>query len=147
MKDIAALGVNTVRVWLFADGRAGLKFDNAGFVVGVDEAFLADFDELVRLARSAKIYLIPVLFDFLMAAEGKTAAEIVNEKGLVQIADPAAVSKAVEEALEKNPKVVAEFKSGKEAVLGFLVGQVMKATGGSANPKEAGRLLRSRLSA
>ena len=69
MKDIAGGKVKVVRWWLFSDGRAGLKFDANGFVTGLDETFNRDFDEMIRVARSSRVYLVPVLFDFLMGGE------------------------------------------------------------------------------
>ena len=69
MMDVASLNVEMLRWWLFADGRAGLQFDNDGFVTGLDSLFFNDFREMIRLARSSKVYLIPVLFDFLIGAE------------------------------------------------------------------------------
>lgn len=68
-KDIAGLGVKAVRLWVFADGRSGLVFDENGFITGLDDKLLADFDEAIRLARVSGLYLIPVLFDFLLGAE------------------------------------------------------------------------------
>lgn len=80
-----------------------------------------------------------------MFATGKDAEEIVREKGLVQITDEGAIAAVVEEVLAANPKVVADYLGGKEKVFAFLVGQVMKATRGKANPELANRLLREKL--
>jgi aspartyl-tRNA(Asn)/glutamyl-tRNA(Gln) amidotransferase subunit B len=81
-----------------------------------------------------------------MFASGKGPDEIVKEKGLVQITDEGAIRKAVGEVLAANGKSVADFKAGKQAAMGFLVGQVMKATGGKANPKLVNQLLKEELS-
>jgi aspartyl-tRNA(Asn)/glutamyl-tRNA(Gln) amidotransferase subunit B len=80
-------------------------------------------------------------------ATGKSADQVVEEKGLAQISDESALGAVVEEVIAENPGPVDQFRSGKEGVVGFLVGQVMKKTGGAANPQEAQRLLRERLSA
>ena len=72
MKDAAGLGIHYLRWWLFADGRAGLVFDSNGFVVGLEDRFLADLDELIRLCRSARTYLVLTLFDFLWGAQAQT---------------------------------------------------------------------------
>ncbi len=69
-----------------------------------------------------------------MFATGKAAAAIVEEKGLRQVTDIGAIEKAVAEILAANPDKVAEYKSGKDKLFGFFVGQVMKAMGGKANP-------------
>ena len=80
-----------------------------------------------------------------MFAGGRDAETIVKEKGLLQISDEGAVIAIVEEVLAKNPGPVEDFKAGKERALGFLVGQVMKATQGKANPELVNRLLRKKL--
>ncbi|HHW15308.1 MAG TPA: Asp-tRNA(Asn)/Glu-tRNA(Gln) amidotransferase subunit GatB [Firmicutes bacterium] len=78
---------------------------------------------------------------------GQRAEEIVKEKGLVQISDEGELARVVEAVIAANPKSAADFQGGKEAALGFLVGQVMKETKGRANPGLVNQLLRSRLSA
>jgi len=65
----------------------------------------------------------------------------VRQRGLAQISDEGALAEIVARVLAENPKAVADFRSGKEAALGFLQGQVMKATGGQANPKKTRELL------
>lgn len=76
----------------------------------------------------------------------RTPAQIAKEKGLSQITDEKAIAAAIELVVSENAKTVADFRSGKEAALAFLVGQVMKATKGKANPKLVNELLRKRLS-
>lgn len=76
---------------------------------------------------------------------GKTPEQIVQEKGLTQVSDERALEQIIAEVLSKNPAQVAQFKEGKQQVLGFLVGQVMKASGGKANPGKVNELLRKRL--
>jgi len=78
-----------------------------------------------------------------MAASGKTAAAVVAEKGLAQISDTGALEKIVREVIERNPKEVEAFRGGKTKVMGFFVGEVMKATRGQANPKTANQLLKN----
>ncbi|HOI28156.1 MAG TPA: Asp-tRNA(Asn)/Glu-tRNA(Gln) amidotransferase subunit GatB [Melioribacteraceae bacterium] len=80
-----------------------------------------------------------------MIKSGKDPEEIVKEKGLVQISDTSEIEKAVEKVIAANPKDVEEFISGKEKVLGFLVGQVMKETKGKANPQILNKILRDKL--
>lgn len=76
---------------------------------------------------------------------GKDARAIVTEKGLAQISDPHTLNTIVEKVLAENPKPVAEYLGGKEPILKFLVGQVMKATRGQANPGIANELVLERL--
>ncbi|MBC8262959.1 MAG: Asp-tRNA(Asn)/Glu-tRNA(Gln) amidotransferase subunit GatB [Anaerolineales bacterium] len=80
-----------------------------------------------------------------MFETGRPASQIVKEKGLVQISDADELSRLVEQVIAENPDPVADYLEGKEAVLRFLVGQVMKATRGKANPKLVNRLLRESL--
>ena len=78
-------------------------------------------------------------------SSGKTPEQIVQEKGLIQVSDEGALDKIIDEVLAKNPTQVAQFKEGKQQVLGFLVGQVMKASGGKANPGKVNELLKKKL--
>ncbi len=70
---------------------------------------------------------------------------IVKRNGLVQISDEGAIAQVVEKVLTENQKAVQDFKSGNERALGSLVGQVMKATGGKANPAVVNKLLKEKL--
>ena len=81
-----------------------------------------------------------------MAETGANAESIVEDEGLKQIADEDVLSLAVESVLKGNSEAVETYRSGKEGVLGFLVGKVMKETQGKANPKLARDLLKARLS-
>jgi aspartyl-tRNA(Asn)/glutamyl-tRNA(Gln) amidotransferase subunit B len=80
-----------------------------------------------------------------MFKTGYSAAQIVQEKGLGQISDVAELSRIVEQVIAENPGPVAEYLGGKEPVLRFLVGQVMKATRGKANPHLVNELLKQKL--
>jgi aspartyl-tRNA(Asn)/glutamyl-tRNA(Gln) amidotransferase subunit B len=82
-----------------------------------------------------------------MYETGKTAAEVVQEKGLRQISDENALVAAIEEVLANNPTEVEEFRNGRDKLLGFFMGQVMKATQGKANPQVVNKLLREKLTA
>jgi aspartyl-tRNA(Asn)/glutamyl-tRNA(Gln) amidotransferase subunit B len=81
-----------------------------------------------------------------VVATGRPPGDIVREKGLRQVSDTSALEAWVDEAIAENPGPVEQFRGGKEGILGFLVGQVMKKSGGSANPKLVNELLRTRLS-
>ena len=81
----------------------------------------------------------------LMVETGKGADAIVKEKNLVQITDRAALETLVDEAIAGNEKVVAQIRDGKVKAKGFLVGQVMKATKGKANPQLVNEVLEERL--
>lgn len=75
----------------------------------------------------------------------KDAGTIVKEKGLVQITDEGAIDKAVLEAIGNNPAEAERLKGGEQKLMGFFVGQIMKATKGKANPKAVNDLLRKHL--
>jgi aspartyl-tRNA(Asn)/glutamyl-tRNA(Gln) amidotransferase subunit B len=80
-----------------------------------------------------------------MYKTGKAPDVIVKEKGLVQISSSGELEAIVDSVISQNADAVAQFRSGKQASLGFLVGQVMKATQGRANPQTVNELLRKRL--
>jgi len=80
-----------------------------------------------------------------MFESGDSAANVMEREGLRQISDSGALGKIVDEVIAANPKQVEQFRSGKTAVIGFLVGQVMKQSRGQANPAAANELLKSRL--
>ena len=69
----------------------------------------------------------------------------MDREGLRQISDTGALEKIVDDVIANNPKQVEQYKSGKTAVMGFLVGQVMKASRGQANPAAVNDLLKAKL--
>lgn len=80
-----------------------------------------------------------------MVETGKNASTIIEEKGLKQVTDTGAIQKLVDEAIAANPKSVEDYRGGKQAALGALVGQVMKLSKGSANPAAVNELLKKTL--
>lgn len=84
------------------------------------------------------------VFKAMWEGEG-SADEIIESKGLKQMTDTGAIEAIVDEIIANNAPQVEQFKSGNEKILGFFVGQAMKATGGKANPKLLNELLRSKL--
>ncbi|WP_119421500.1 Asp-tRNA(Asn)/Glu-tRNA(Gln) amidotransferase subunit GatB [Desertibaculum subflavum] len=82
-----------------------------------------------------------------MAETGKSAAEIVAERGLKQVSDTGAIEAAIDKVIAANADKVAEYRAGKDKLYGFFVGQVMKAMGGKANPQALNDLLKRKLSA
>lgn len=81
-----------------------------------------------------------------MFVSGKDASAIVEAKGLKQVTDTAAIEKFVDDVIAANASVVIDYKGGNERVFGFLVGQVMKLSGGKVNPGLANELLKKKLS-
>ena len=80
-----------------------------------------------------------------MFATGRGARAIVAEEGLQQISDTAELEVVIEQVIADNPGPAADFRDGKEKALGFLIGQVMKATRGQANPGLVNEILRAKL--
>jgi aspartyl-tRNA(Asn)/glutamyl-tRNA(Gln) amidotransferase subunit B len=105
--------------------------------VGELVALIAKGELSGKLAKE----ILPKMFE-----TGDSASAIMDREGLRQISDTGALEKIVDDVLEANPKQVEQFKSGKTAVLGFLVGQVMKASRGQANPAAANEVLTRKLS-
>ena len=82
-----------------------------------------------------------------MIDSGRSARAIVEAEGLAQIGDESAIVNAIRDVLARHSDTVAQYRGGKQQTFGFLVGQVMKATGGKANPKLANQLLKRELDA
>ncbi len=76
---------------------------------------------------------------------GKQASDVVEEKGLKQISDSGEIEGIVAKIVAENPGQVEQFRSGNEKVIGWFVGQVMKATQGTANPNLVNEVLRKAL--
>jgi glutaminyl-tRNA synthetase len=81
-----------------------------------------------------------------MVKNGGKPEQIVEGKGLVQISDPSQILPIIDEVIKKNPDNVEKFKAGNTKLLGFFVGQTLKATGGKANPKVVNELVAQQLS-
>jgi aspartyl-tRNA(Asn)/glutamyl-tRNA(Gln) amidotransferase subunit B len=80
-----------------------------------------------------------------MYASGNTPADIIEEKGLKQVTDEGEIGKVIDDVLADHPKEIEEFRAGKEKLLGFFIGQVMKQTRGKANPKIVNEILKDKL--
>jgi aspartyl-tRNA(Asn)/glutamyl-tRNA(Gln) amidotransferase subunit B len=87
------------------------------------------------------------VFEALWAGEATSVDGVIEAKGLRQMNDSGALEAIVDEVIAANEKSVAEFRAGKDKAFNALVGQVMKASKGKANPAQAGELLRKRLGA
>ncbi len=102
--------------------------------------------ELVKMIDDATIStkIAKDIFEA-MSKSGEEPKQIVESKGLVQISDSAIILPIIEEVIAKNPDNVEKFKAGNTKLLGFFVGQVLKATGGKANPKVVNKLVSEKL--
>jgi len=103
-------------------------------------------DDLVSLIESGKISGKQAKEVFAeMFASGKPAAAIVQERGIEQLSDGAAIEAFCEQVIAANPKPAADYRAGNMASLNFLKGQVMKLSKGKANPQVAGEILERKL--
>jgi len=125
MQDVADLKAKALRWWLFADGRAGLKFDEDRLVKGLDDKFCDDFNEMIRLARSSNLYLVVVLFDFLIGGEAHIVdgvqtfgrADLINDPVKRQSLLENAVSVIFDKLTETNEVVIIDLFNEPEWLL------------------------------
>ncbi len=131
--------------WVTGELAAFLNRDNKDIVASpVTVAMMSGL--LQRLADntiSGKI--AKEVFEAMWSGEGD-ADDVIAKRGLKQITDTGAIEKAIDEVIAKNPKQLEQYRAGKEALFGFFVGQVMKATQGKANPAQLNELLKKKLS-
>ncbi len=84
------------------------------------------------------------VFEAMWQGEG-SVDEIIDARGLKQITDSSAIERLIDKVISENPDQVEQFRAGKEKVLGFFVGQVMKRSNGQANPGQVNQMLRKKL--
>ncbi|HUR70502.1 MAG TPA: Asp-tRNA(Asn)/Glu-tRNA(Gln) amidotransferase subunit GatB [Candidatus Limnocylindrales bacterium] len=103
--------------------------------------------ELVQLIDRGRINgkIAKMVFESMLNSDDKTPQQLVNEKGLEQVSDAGSIEAAIDQVLTSNPKQVEQYRSGNDKVFGFIVGQVMKATQGKANPQKVNEILRDKL--
>lgn len=134
----------TVANWIMGDLMRLLNAENKA----IEECHLEPLRlvEMLKLVEQGTISgkIAKTVFEE-MYRTNKTADEIVQEKGLVQISDSGEIEKTVDEVIAKHPKEVERFKAGEEKLLGFFVGQIMKKTKGKANPQMVNELLKKKL--
>jgi len=130
--------------WVMGDLAAALNKE--GLEVSAGKLPATRFAELLKRIGDGTISgkIAKEVFE-VMWAEGASADTVIESKGLRQITDSAAILRAIEEVMAKNPAQLADYRAGKDKLFGFFVGQVMKATGGKANPAQLNELLRSKL--
>lgn len=130
--------------WVIGDLSAALNRDNRTFAnAGVAPEHLAQLVNLVADDTISGKQAKTVFED--MLSSGKEPAKIVEEKGMKQVTDEGAILALVTEVLDANSKSIEDYKAGKDRAIGFLVGQVMKKSRGTANPKRTNELIREEL--
>ena len=130
--------------WLM--GELARKSNDAGLAVEDGPVTPVALAELLALIDRGTIStsVAKTVFERMWTTR-ESAAAIVDAGGLAQISDESAIASAVEQVLAQQATVVAQYRSGQTKVLGFLVGQVMKATGGKASPGKVNELVRRAL--
>jgi aspartyl-tRNA(Asn)/glutamyl-tRNA(Gln) amidotransferase subunit B len=130
--------------WVIGDLMGALNRE--GLEIGeskvAPEALGALLDKIEDGTISGKI--AKDVFDAVWSGEGDVA-KIIEERGLEQISDSASIGALVDQVIAANPDQAEQYRGGKTQVLGFLVGQVMKASQGKANPQQVNAMLRQKL--
>ena len=131
----------------FVLGELSRLANETGVDVADSKVTVDHLAELISLVEGKRINskIAKELLGRMWEGAGSPGA-IVEGEGLAQTSDPSAVERFVDEVLAANEKVVADYKAGKVNVLGFLVGQVMKASRGKADPALANDLVKQKLS-
>lgn len=145
-EETVALGANPKKVsnWLMVETLRLLKeHDEEPEDIRFSSAHLAALIDLVG-SGAINSTVAKEVFEKMFESD-IDPKQYVEEKGLLTVNDEGALEAVVDKVIENNPKVVEEYRGGKEKVLGFLVGQVMKEMKGKANPKSAGDMLKSKL--
>jgi aspartyl-tRNA(Asn)/glutamyl-tRNA(Gln) amidotransferase subunit B len=102
--------------------------------------------ELIAAVDKGVVSLIKAKEVFrVMVADGRRASEIISSEGLTQTNDESALRRVIESTLRSHPDELNKYRSGKKNLFGFFMGEIMRATGGTANPKTLNRLLQEML--
>ena len=130
--------------WVMGELSSALNRDN--LEIGASRVSAADLSALLGRIVDETISgkIAKDVFEA-MWSDGKPADAIIEARGLRQITDAGAIERVIDAVIAANPKQLADYRSGKDKLFGFFVGQVMKATGGKANPAQLNDLLKSRL--
>ncbi|MDI9637556.1 hypothetical protein QM565_17620 [Geitlerinema splendidum] len=144
LKSRDSKAVKLLANWLIGDLFGALnREDKTLDTCPISEAHLAGLvDQIVEGVISGKIAKDVFVR---MWETGKDAGSLIEEHGLKQVSDEGAILSIVDKILDENPKMVEEYKSGKDKLFGFFVGQVMKATEGKASPEVVNKLLKEKL--
>ena len=141
---ISVKDVKTAVKWILGDFSAILNKNNCS----VEDSLISSSDlvDLLNCLNENKISgpaakkVLEILWN-----EDLNVEEIIEKENLIQISDEDDISRIISEVISKNPKQLEQFKKGKEKLFGFFVGQVMKTTEGSADPKVVNKILKEKL--
>jgi aspartyl-tRNA(Asn)/glutamyl-tRNA(Gln) amidotransferase subunit B len=129
--------------WVMGDLAALLKAE--GKEIAESPVSAANLGRLIALINEGRISGKLAKEIFAKMSTGAAPDEIIQKEGLAQISDEAALARVIDEVIAANPKQREQYRAGKTAVIGYFVGQVMKATRGQADPAAVNRLLKERL--
>jgi aspartyl-tRNA(Asn)/glutamyl-tRNA(Gln) amidotransferase subunit B len=143
---VKASGVDAKLCANWQTGALNAALNEAGLEIDASRVAAEPLARLLRRLADGTLSgkMAKEVFDAMWAGEGEADA-IIQGRGLRQISDAGAIEKLVDEVLAANEKQVADYRSGKQKAFNALVGQVMKATRGSANPAQVNEVLRRRL--
>ncbi len=144
---LAALGAQHAKLaanWVMGDLSSALNRDNLDIAAShvTPERLSGLLARIVDATISGKI--AKDVFEAMWSG-GRSADEIIESQGLRQITDSGAIDSVIDAVIAANPKQLADYRAGKDKLFGFFVGQVMKATGGKANPAQLNDLLKAKL--
>ncbi len=136
----------TAVTWLTSEllgrlNKAGFNIENSPVDAKTLGVLVAKISDSTISGKGAK-----ELLDYMMENESRDVVALIDELGLAQVSDDGAILTIIDEILANNPEKVEQYKSGKDKLFGFFVGQTMKASKGAANPAKVNELLKQRLS-
>ncbi len=145
-EEVVGFGVSAKEAsnWILVELLRVLK-DEEEEIIPVKSEYLANLIKIIgegKISRTAG----KEVFEELIATD-KSPETIIKEKGLTQISDSSELEKMVSEILDQNPQAIEDYKNGKNQAVGFLVGQVMKASKGKANPQTTKDIIEKKLNA
>ncbi len=144
LQEISPEAVKTLANWIISELFALLKTDSLNITESkIDPKAIAQLVNLIQKGTISGRIAKEVFAE--MWATGQEASTIVKEQGLEQVSDDTAIAAVIDQILADNQNMVEAYRSGKDKLFGFFVGQVMKAMAGKANPKVVNDLLHKKL--
>ena len=137
-------GAQVVANWVIGDLSGALNKD--GIEIEESRVSTSELAGLINRIHDNTISgkIAKEVFEAMWGGEG-SADEVIEARGLKQITDTSAIEAIVDKVIEANPSQAAEYRAGKDKLIGYFVGQVMKETGGKANPGQVNAILRTKL--
>ena len=144
---VAALGGEPKLCANWVMGEVAGRLNDEGLDIGASKVSAVQLAGLLARMQDNTLSgkIAKEVFAALWAGEGASADEVIERKGLKQITDSGAIEAAVDQVLAASPQQVEKYKAGQDKMMGYFVGQVMKATGGKANPAQVNAMLKQKL--